>query len=147
MGLSAKYSRISSIPPYPYITSSLRGEFHWQASQKNPQIPNTGVAERILPQGANSFLWAGADKSIKRPKKQFCAECFWYMIPGWSRGKLQSISEGLLMFLYLHKHFLRGKWRQQLTGNRGGTMYLTDACKGARSCLSEIYKEKILHHN
>lgn len=128
MGFSVKHNRISSIPPYPHIINSLRGEFHWQASQKNPQILNTGLAERILPQGVNSFLWAGADKSIKRPKKQFCAVSAFGIRSQLVQSKDLDISEGLLVFLYLHKHFLRGKWGQQLTGNRGSAMYLVDAC-------------------
>lgn len=56
-------------------------------TKKTPKS-TTQAWQRILPQGANSFLWAGADKSIKGPKNVLCYECFWCMIPGWSRGKV-----------------------------------------------------------
>lgn len=51
MGLSAKYHRISSVPPYPHIISSLRGEFHWQASQKKHLNPQHRHSRESSPRG------------------------------------------------------------------------------------------------
>lgn len=85
MDLSAKYHRINSGPPY-LIMSSLTGELHRQASQKAK--PQHWHGRENLPRGENSFLWAGADRSVKRPKKHsFVLRAVLVYDPGLSQRK------------------------------------------------------------